>query len=42
MIELALAFLPSGVRDLFNVRPHFRVKQMVHQFLVGHLVRFLF
>jgi hypothetical protein len=42
MIELALAFLPSGVRNLFNVRSHLRMEQIEHQLLIGHLVRFLF
>jgi hypothetical protein len=42
MIELVLALFPSGVRDPFNVRPHLRMKQMAHQFLVSHLMSFLF
>jgi hypothetical protein len=42
MIELTLALLPSGVCHLFDVRSHLRVKQIAHQFFVGHLVRFLF
>jgi hypothetical protein len=42
MIELVFTLFPSGVRNLFNVRPHLRMKQMAHQFLIGHLVSFLF
>ncbi len=42
MIESVLVFLLSGVRNLFNVSAHFRMEQVAHQFLVGHLMRFLF
>jgi len=42
MIELVLALFPSGVRNLFNVRTHLRMKQTAHQFLVSHLLGFLF
>jgi hypothetical protein len=42
MIELVFALFPGVVRDLFKVRSHLRVKQMAHQFFVGHLMSFLF
>jgi hypothetical protein len=42
MIELVLELLSGVVRDLFDVRSHLRVKQMAHEFLIGHLMRFLF
>jgi hypothetical protein len=42
MIELGFALFPSGVRNLFNVSTHLRMKQMAHQFLVSHLMGFLF
>jgi hypothetical protein len=42
MIELVLALFPSGASNLFNLCPHLRMKQLTHQFLVGHLMRFLF
>jgi hypothetical protein len=42
MIELVFALFPSGARNLFNVRTHLRMKQMAHQFLVSHLMSFLF
>jgi len=42
MIDLILALFPGGVRDLFKVCSHLRMKQMAHQFFVGHLMSFLF
>jgi len=42
MTELVFALFPSGVRNFFDVRPHLRMKQIAHQFLVGHLMSFLF
>jgi hypothetical protein len=42
MIKSVLALFPSGVRNLFNVRAHLRMKQMAHQFLISHLMGFLF
>jgi len=42
MIELVFALFPSCARNLFDVRSHLRMKQMAHQFLVSHLMGFLF
>jgi hypothetical protein len=42
MIESVLALFPSGASNLFNMLAHLRMKQIAHQFLVGHLMSFLF
>jgi len=42
MIESVFPLFSSGARNLFNVRAHLRMEQISHQFLVGHLMRFLF
>jgi hypothetical protein len=42
MIESVFALSPSGARNLFNVRPYLRMKQIANQFFVSHLMGFLF